>query len=41
MQALAPHAVLDVVADAGHMAPMERPAAVAHGLARWLAGAPA
>jgi pimeloyl-ACP methyl ester carboxylesterase len=41
MRALAPHAVLDVVADAGHMAPMERPAAVAHGLARWLAGAPA
>lgn len=41
MQALAPHAVLDVVADAGHMAPMERPAAVAQGLARWLAGTPA
>lgn len=40
MQALAPHAVLGVVADAGHMAPMERPAAVAQGLARWLAGTP-
>jgi pimeloyl-ACP methyl ester carboxylesterase len=36
MQALAPHAVLDVVADAGHMAPMERPQAVAQALVRWL-----
>ena len=38
MRALAPHAVLDVVPDAGHMAPMERPAAVATGLLRWLQG---
>lgn len=37
MQALAPHAVLDVIAHAGHMAPMERPADVAASLARWLA----
>jgi len=36
MQALAPHAVLDVVPDAGHMAPMEQPQAVALGLSRWL-----
>ncbi len=37
MQALVPHAVLDVIAHAGHMAPMERPADVAASLARWLA----
>ena len=37
MQALAPHAVLDVIGHAGHMAPMERPADVAASLARWLA----
>ena len=37
MQTLAPHAVLDVIAHAGHMAPMERPADVAVSLARWLA----
>ena len=37
MQTLAPHAVLDVIAHAGHMAPMERPADVAASLARWLA----
>nr|WP_315495669.1 alpha/beta hydrolase [uncultured Rhodoferax sp.] len=37
MQALAPHAVLDVIGHAGHMAPMERPADVATSLARWLA----
>lgn len=36
MRALAPHAVLDVVPDAGHMAPMERPQAVAQGWQRWL-----
>jgi pimeloyl-ACP methyl ester carboxylesterase len=39
MQTLAPHAVLDVIANAGHMAPMERPADVAASLARWLANA--
>jgi len=37
MQSLAPHAVLDVIGHAGHMAPMERPQAVAASLARWLA----
>lgn len=36
MQALATHAELDVVDDAGHMAPMERPEAVATSLLRWL-----
>lgn len=36
MQQLAPHAVLDVIEDAGHMAPMERPRAVAASLVRWL-----
>ena len=36
MRALAPHAVLDVVPDAGHMAPMERTRAVAQGWQRWL-----
>lgn len=36
MQQLVPHAVLDVIPDAGHMAPMERPEAVAASLARWL-----
>ena len=41
MRALAPHAVLDVVADAGHMAPMERPQAVAESLVRWLQRGPA
>jgi pimeloyl-ACP methyl ester carboxylesterase len=40
LQALAPHAALDVIEDAGHMAPMEQPAAVAASLLRWL-GAPA
>lgn len=38
MQVLAPHAVLDVIEDAGHMAPMERPQAVAASLQRWLQG---
>jgi len=36
MQALAPHAVLDVVPHAGHMAPMERPQAVAQAWQDWL-----
>lgn len=36
MRRLAPHAVLDVVPDAGHMAPMEQPEAVALSLLRWL-----
>lgn len=36
MQTLAPQAVLDVIEDAGHMAPMERPQAVAASLSRWL-----
>lgn len=37
MQALVTHAVLDVIDDAGHMAPMERPEAVATSMLRWLA----
>ena len=37
MQTLATHAVLDVIDDAGHMAPMERPEAVAASMLRWLA----
>lgn len=37
MQLLAPHAVLDVIGHAGHMAPMERTVGVAASLARWLA----
>ena len=36
MQALAPHARLSVFADAGHMAPMERPKLVADALLDWL-----
>lgn len=36
MHALIPGAVLDVIEDAGHMAPMERPQAVAAVLRRWL-----
>ena len=36
MHRLVPHAVFDVIPDAGHMAPMERPEAVAASLARWL-----
>ncbi|MEY4345883.1 MAG: hypothetical protein RL032_1715 [Pseudomonadota bacterium] len=36
MRTLAPAAVLDVIEDAGHMAPMERPEAVAASLNRWL-----
>ena len=37
MQALAPAAVLDVIEDAGHMAPMEQPEAVAQSIERWMA----
>lgn len=37
MQALATQAVFDVIEDAGHMAPMERPEAVATSMLRWLA----
>ncbi len=36
MHQLVPRAALDVIPDAGHMAPMERPQAVADSLARWL-----
>jgi pimeloyl-ACP methyl ester carboxylesterase len=36
MRALAPAAVLDVIENAGHMAPMERPEAVAASLNQWL-----
>ncbi|MBX9833894.1 MAG: alpha/beta hydrolase [Burkholderiaceae bacterium] len=36
MQTLATHAAVDVIADAGHMAPMERPQSVATSLVRWL-----
>lgn len=36
MRALVPAAVLDVIENAGHMAPMERPEAVAVSLNRWL-----
>lgn len=37
MHQLAPHAKLDIYEDAGHMAPMEQPHAVADSLLRWLA----
>lgn len=36
MHALAPASVLGIVEDAGHMAPMEQPEAVADWLGRWL-----
>ncbi len=36
MHQLAPHATLSVIEEAGHMAPMEQPAAVAHQMLRWL-----
>ena len=36
MQALAPHAQLDVIEEAGHMAPMEQPRSMADSLNRWL-----
>lgn len=39
MQQLAPHAVLDVIEEAGHMAPMEKPSSVGQSLSRWLARA--
>ena len=41
MNALATHATFDVIEDAGHMAPMERPEPVALSLQRWLASVPA
>lgn len=37
MHDLVPGSVLEVIEDAGHMAPMEQPAATAAMLARWLA----
>ena len=36
MQALLPSAKLQVIEDAGHMSPMERPRDMAHALNRWL-----
>lgn len=39
IQALAPRAVMEIVEDAGHMAPMERPRAFAAMMARWLSQA--
>ncbi|MGA1725835.1 MAG: alpha/beta fold hydrolase [Burkholderiaceae bacterium] len=39
MQALAPHATLEVLAGVGHMCIMENPQAVAHALNPWLANA--
>jgi pimeloyl-ACP methyl ester carboxylesterase len=36
MHHLVPHAVMDVIPNAGHMAPMEQPQAVAESLSRWL-----
>lgn len=39
MQALLPSARLAVIEDAGHMAPMEQPAAVTRALADWMAQA--
>ena len=40
MNALATNATFDVIEDAGHMAPMERPEPVALSLQRWLASVP-
>lgn len=37
MQALTPCAELEVIEDAGHMAPMERPDEVAQAMTRWMA----
>jgi pimeloyl-ACP methyl ester carboxylesterase len=37
MQALTPGATLAVIEDAGHMAPMEQPQAVAQAMLQWLA----
>ncbi len=39
MHALIPGAAFEVIEDAGHMAPMERPQAVAGALLRWLGNA--
>jgi len=36
MRVFVPHAVLDLIDHAGHMAPMEQPQAVAASLSRWL-----
>lgn len=36
MQQLAPHSSMDLIADAGHMAPMEQPQAVSKALRAWL-----
>jgi pimeloyl-ACP methyl ester carboxylesterase len=41
MQCLLPHSRLVVIEDAGHMSPMEQPAAVAQALVEWLAPAEA
>lgn len=38
MQARIPQATLVAIEDAGHMAPVEQPAAVAHALRAWLGG---
>jgi pimeloyl-ACP methyl ester carboxylesterase len=40
MATLLPQAVLSVIESAGHMAPMEQPAAVAQVLAEWLTSTP-
>ena len=40
MANLLPHSVLSVIESAGHMAPMEQPAAVAQVLAEWLISTP-
>ena len=40
MQQLSPHSSLDLIADAGHMAPMEQPQAVAKALRAWLQKCP-
>jgi pimeloyl-ACP methyl ester carboxylesterase len=37
MHLLTPHSALEVIADAGHMAPMEKPHEVAVAMSRWLA----
>ncbi len=39
MHALAPNSVMEIVEDAGHMAPMERPREFAAMMARWLSQA--
>jgi pimeloyl-ACP methyl ester carboxylesterase len=40
MQQLVPHSSLDLIADAGHMAPMEQPQAVSKALRAWLQKCP-